>query len=95
MTENAVPELLTAAEAARRLRCHERTIRRMIGRGDVAARLVAGRWLIHPDDLDRLGFSSVAPVAPPKPRRRVQDDVARRYSRIADEIIAARQAAAR
>ena len=39
-------DLLTAAEAAAELRCHEKTVRRMIGRGEIEAHFVAGRWLI-------------------------------------------------
>lgn len=46
-----MPELLTAAEAAVILRCHEKTVRRLIGRGELRAELVAGRWLIRPEDL--------------------------------------------
>jgi excisionase family DNA binding protein len=48
---------LTTAEAAAELRCHEKTVRRMIGRGELAATYVAGRYLIDPDDL---------PTAPPR-----------------------------
>ena len=48
---------LTTAEAATELRCHEKTVRRMIGRGELAATYVAGRYLIDPDDL---------PTAPPR-----------------------------
>jgi excisionase family DNA binding protein len=44
-------DLLTAAEAAAELRCHEKTVRRMIGRGEIEAHLVAGRWLIPPPPL--------------------------------------------
>lgn len=39
-------ELLTTAEVAATLRCHEKTVRRMIGRGEIDAHFVAGRWLI-------------------------------------------------
>jgi excisionase family DNA binding protein len=48
---------LTTAETAAELRCHEKTVRRMIGRGELAATFVAGRYLIDPDDL---------PTAPPR-----------------------------
>ncbi len=44
-------DLLTAAEAAAELRCHEKTVRRMIGRGEIDAHFVAGRWLIARDAL--------------------------------------------
>lgn len=42
---------LTTHEAAAELRCHEKTIRRMIGRGDLRAQMVAGKYLIDPKDL--------------------------------------------
>lgn len=42
---------LTAPEAAERMRCHEKTVRRMIRRGELPAVFVAGRWLIHETDL--------------------------------------------
>lgn len=44
-------DLLTAMEAAMEMRCNEKTVRRMIGRGEIPARLIAGRWLIQPADL--------------------------------------------
>jgi excisionase family DNA binding protein len=61
-------DLLTAAEAAAELRCHEKTVRRMIGRGEIEARLVAGRWLIA---RAALPTERPLPAAPPRhpPRR--------------------------
>lgn len=56
---------LTTAEAAEALRCHEKTVRRMIGRGELRATLVAGRYLIAPEDLP-----TAAPPRPAPPRRR-------------------------
>lgn len=43
--------MLTAQEAAREMRCHEKTVRRMIGRGEIRGSIVAGKWLINEDDL--------------------------------------------
>ena len=39
---------LVVHEVAAQLRCHERTVRRMIARGELAAILVAGRYLRQP-----------------------------------------------
>jgi len=53
------PEFLTIAEAARRVRCCERTIRRAIDSGDLRAGRVRGRaearggFRIRVDDLER------------------------------------------
>ena len=60
-------DLLTAAEAAAELRCHEKTVRRMIGRGEIEARLVAGRWLIA---RAALPTERPLPSAPPRHRPR-------------------------
>jgi len=57
-------DLLTTAEAAAALRCHEKTVRRMIGRGEIDARFVAGRWLIA-----RGALPTELPMRPPRPRR--------------------------
>lgn len=56
---------LTTAEAAEALRCHEKTVRRMIGRGDLPAVFVGGRYLIDPADLP-----TSAPARPAPPVRR-------------------------
>jgi excisionase family DNA binding protein len=61
-------DMLTAAEAAAELRCHEKTVRRMIGRGEIEARLVAGRWLIARDALPTELPAHTLP-ARPRPRR--------------------------
>lgn len=58
---------LTTHEAAERLRCHEKTVRRMIQRGEIEADLVAGRYLIAEDALP-LGRQRPVSVPPPKPR---------------------------
>lgn len=60
-------DLLTAAEAAAELRCHEKTIRRMIGRGEIDAYLVAGRWLIA---REALPTERPRPASLPRPRPR-------------------------
>jgi len=59
---------LTTTEAAAELRCHEKTVRRMIRRGDIPAVLVAGRWLIEEADLPTPHRHK--PTPPPRPRRR-------------------------
>lgn len=56
-------KLLTTAEAAAMLRCHEKTVRRMIGRGEIDAHFVASRWLIAPEALP-----TALPVRPPPAR---------------------------
>lgn len=58
------PAYVTAAEAGVILRCHERTIRRMIARGEIQAVFIAGRWLIAPEDLP-----GALPRRPPPPVR--------------------------
>lgn len=63
--QGKVSDYLTTSEAAERLRCHEKTVRRMIGRGEIDAVLVAGRYLI---DADALPLS--LPPRPPPPLRR-------------------------
>ena len=37
---------ITAREAAQVMRCHEKTVRRLILRGELPGRLVAGKYLI-------------------------------------------------
>jgi excisionase family DNA binding protein len=59
---------LTVPEAAARLRCHDNTVRKLIGApGGIRAAKVAGRWLIHEDDLDAYEASQ---ANKPKPRQR-------------------------
>jgi excisionase family DNA binding protein len=65
--------LLTAHEAADLMRCHEKTVRRMIQRGELRAVKFAGRWLLHPSDLP----TASTPLATterrhrPRPRGRI------------------------
>lgn len=64
-----VTVLLTAAEAAVEMRCHERTVRRSIGRGELPARLVAGRWMITASELPtRKSISLPGDALKPLPR---------------------------
>lgn len=58
---------LTTHEAAEMLRCHEKTVRRMILRGEIEADLVAGRYLIAEDALP-VGRQRAVSVPPPRPR---------------------------
>lgn len=62
--------LLTAREAAEILRCHEKTIRRMIRRGQLPATMAAGRWLIPEDQLP----TTARRLPPPPPRAAEPDD---------------------
>jgi excisionase family DNA binding protein len=62
-------ELLTTAEVAATLRCHEKTVRRMIGRGEIDAHFVAGRWLIAREALPTELPRRSPPHRPPRPRR--------------------------
>jgi excisionase family DNA binding protein len=61
--EASSPGDLTIAEAAERVRCHERTVRRAIDRGALRAGRVRGvnaargAYRIRPIDLDRWLFS--------------------------------------
>lgn len=57
-------DLLTAQEAAAHLRCHEKTVRRMILAGKLRATRVAGRYLIDPADLPTTLTPRPAPPAP-------------------------------
>lgn len=57
----ATERYLTAAEASERMRCHEKTVRRMIRRGELPAVFVAGRWLIAEDDLPHRGRPQPVP----------------------------------
>ena len=59
---------LTTAETAAELRCHEKTVRRMIGRGELAATCDAGRYLIDPDDLPTAPLRAGVPRMPRGPR---------------------------
>ena len=57
--------LLTTREAAELLRCHEKTVRRMIGRGEIRGVFIAGKWLIAEDALP-----TSLPPRPAPPLRR-------------------------
>lgn len=56
---------LTAREAAAVLRCNERTIRRMVQRGDITGSMVAGKVLVL-----RASLPDVLPAARPNPPAR-------------------------
>lgn len=61
--------LLTVTETAERLRRDPATVRRMIGRGELAAHRVGGRLLIPDEAIDQLlERTKVQPVVP-GPRR--------------------------
>lgn len=60
--------VLTTAEAAARLKLHEKTIRRMIGRGELSAVRVARRWRIPEDALPSV--APARPLPPPRPAAR-------------------------
>ena len=61
---------LTVPEAAAILRCNSETVRRLINApGGIRAAMVAGKWLIQPDDLERFRESR---ANRPKPRQRRQ-----------------------
>lgn len=82
------PDHLTTAEAAEELRCCRTTVQRMIRRGELDARLIAGRYLIARADLP----TRWTPV-PPRPRRRARQrthDEAR-YAAVAAEIESSRR----
>src|SRR5574341_436318 len=46
-------KLITSDEAARRLGVTERAVRKRIDSGTLPAKKISGRWLIHPEDLER------------------------------------------
>ena len=58
---------LTVNEAAAQMRCHEKTILRMVKRGDLAATYFGGKYLI-----DEAALARPVPqrLAAPRPRRR-------------------------
>lgn len=62
-----MPELLTVAEAASRLRVHPMTVRRHIKQGKLRAVRAGGRIRITQDDLDRFlqPEGPTRPIAPP------------------------------
>lgn len=60
--------MLTAAQAADRLQLHEKTIRRMLLRGELAGVMVAGRWRIPEDALP--SAAPRHPLPPPRPAAR-------------------------
>ena len=47
----ALEEYLTANEAARKLRVHPETVKRLCRQGDLPAEKVHNTWLIHQDTL--------------------------------------------
>lgn len=59
-------QLLTAAQVAEHLQVCEKTVRRMLNRGDLHGVRVAGMWRMHPDDVP-----STAPRREAPRRRRV------------------------
>ncbi len=75
--------MLTAAQAAARLQLHERTVRRMCQRGDLAGVLVAGRW--------RLPEETLPGVAPARPAPPVRVRLGRpgRFAQVAREVTGA------
>lgn len=87
--ENArlLGDWLTVREAADELRLHEKTVRRMIGRGEIVARKVGKSWRIHRDEL---------PTAPrqrqPGPGRRPRRVSPDSASAAARQVIAGREA---
>lgn len=56
---------LTVPEVARILRCHEKTVRRLIGRREIRATLIAGRYLIRIDDVPGALPARKPPPPPP------------------------------
>ena len=79
-------QLLTAAEAALELCCNEKTVRKMIGRGEIPAVMVAGRWLIRPQDLP----TRMPPrrVPPPRPRKTYGEGIAAQAARELEDRLA-------
>jgi excisionase family DNA binding protein len=84
-------KLFTAAEAAAELRCHEKTVRRMIGRGEIPARMVAGKWLIDPMDLPTRQDINYRPQSRPARVRVMGDGPCVQAAR---RVLAAREAEA-
>lgn len=58
---------LTVPEVAGVLRCHEKTVRRMIRRGDLRGEFIAGRWLVRERDVP--GLAPRRRPGPGAPRR--------------------------
>ena len=48
------------------MRCHEKTVRRMLNRGEICGERFAGRWLMHERDLP----TNLPQRPPPTGRRR-------------------------
>jgi excisionase family DNA binding protein len=58
-------EFMTVNETAAVLRCHVETVRRLIGRNQLAAVKVGNRWLIDATRLPRAGYRTYLPPPPP------------------------------
>lgn len=84
-------QLLTVAEVAVELRCHEKTVRRMIQRGELPARLVAGKYLI---DLADLPTRSTRPDPASVPAARVEPKGDGPAVQAGRRVLASRKAAA-
>jgi excisionase family DNA binding protein len=72
-----VPDYLTVADAAAKLKAHPRTILRLIKKGRLPAKNIGvgkhAEFRIDPADLAKLDFDALAgkfPTPPPKPRQR-------------------------
>lgn len=73
--EEEVSEMWTVKQAAHVMGCHEATIRRMIGRGELPATKVGSTYRIRPSDLE--------PQAIPAPERTVTSrEPVGRFSRL-------------
>jgi excisionase family DNA binding protein len=82
-TARPAAELLTAAEAAEVMRCHEKTVRRMINRGELPAVLVASRYLIAVEDLPTV--PRLRPAPPLRRRSGVRGVVSAAFRALDDE----------
>ena len=73
---------LTVAEAAEYARVSERTIERLVGRGQIRTSTIGRRRLLHRDDLDAYLRATtgedVTPATPPRRRRLRSLDASRR-----------------
>jgi excisionase family DNA binding protein len=63
--DTVLGKLISSEEAASRLGVSKRAVRKLIDSGTLPAKKIGGRWLIHPDDLERISPAAAGPVREP------------------------------
>lgn len=63
MPEPATPALATLLEESKRLKVHERTLRKLIAKGAIPAVRVGHQWRLNPEEVDKALQGHCDPVA--------------------------------